>query len=248
MWLALNAESKSIFCNEISAACGGGKVSGTDISLTLPSGTDVTGLTPTIVYTGESISPEGSQDFTRPVAYTMKAEDGSIKVYTVTVSVSGGSGGDLPPKLPWPRLDGGKENGNRFDTMQAIVGEGWTTSDTVIIAYSHDFPDALAASSLAGIYDAPVISLVALLLCRRRFSPFSRKEPGRGPENEMSGTSRTPSPTGPLSPFSVGGDGNRPVPRAMVIVPPGTHNWVEQVAGGLPTAPTVETASSHSKG
>jgi putative cell wall-binding protein len=75
---------------------------------------------------------------------------------TVYVNGSGGSGS----KGEWPRLDGNKgDSGNRFDTMQAIVETGWkdTGADTVIVAYGHDFPDALAASSLAGIYDAPVV-------------------------------------------------------------------------------------------
>jgi putative cell wall-binding protein len=65
-----------------------------------------------------------------------------------------------PPDTDWPRLDGNKgESGGRFDTMQAIVTEGWkdTGSEYVIVASGGDFPDALAASSLAGIYDAPVV-------------------------------------------------------------------------------------------
>jgi putative cell wall-binding protein len=43
--------------------------------------------------------------------------------------------------------------------MQAIVNEGWkdTGSPYVIVASGGNFPDALAASSLAGIYGAPVV-------------------------------------------------------------------------------------------
>ncbi|MDR1088728.1 MAG: cell wall-binding repeat-containing protein, partial [Coriobacteriales bacterium] len=65
----------------------------------------------------------------------------------------------LPENQPWPRLDGGKTDGGRYDTMQAIVNEGWkdTGSPYVIVASGANFPDALAASSLAGIYGAPVI-------------------------------------------------------------------------------------------
>jgi putative cell wall-binding protein len=57
----------------------------------------------------------------------------------------------------WPRLDGGKPDGGRYDTMQAIVNEGWDSSEYVIVASGMNFPDALAASSLAGIYGAPVV-------------------------------------------------------------------------------------------
>lgn len=54
-------------------------------------GTDATSLTPTItVSEGASISPNTgvTQDFTNPVVYTVTAEDGTIKDWTVTVSVS----------------------------------------------------------------------------------------------------------------------------------------------------------------
>uniref|UniRef100_UPI000B9160FF DUF5018 domain-containing protein n=1 Tax=Methanolobus psychrotolerans TaxID=1874706 RepID=UPI000B9160FF len=58
------------------------------ISITVPYGTDVTGLTPTIVHTGASITPGNgiAQDFTNPVTYTVTAEDGTTRSYTVTVT------------------------------------------------------------------------------------------------------------------------------------------------------------------
>jgi hypothetical protein len=60
------------------------------ISVTVPFGTDVTSLTPTITHTGASISPNSgvSQNFTNPVSYTVSAADGSMKNYTVTVNVA----------------------------------------------------------------------------------------------------------------------------------------------------------------
>lgn len=45
----------------------------------------LTGINPTITHTGKSITPTGAQDFSNPVTYTVTAEDGSTKVYTVTV-------------------------------------------------------------------------------------------------------------------------------------------------------------------
>ncbi|MGI6270428.1 MAG: DUF5018 domain-containing protein [Candidatus Howiella sp.] len=41
-------------------------------------------LNPTVTHTGKSITPTGAQDFSNPVAYTVTAEDGSTKTYTVT--------------------------------------------------------------------------------------------------------------------------------------------------------------------
>ncbi|MFC4305189.1 beta strand repeat-containing protein, partial [Cohnella boryungensis] len=60
------------------------------IAVTVPYGTDVTSLTPTIAHTGASISPTSgaAQDFTNPVTYTVTAADGSTQNYTVTVNVA----------------------------------------------------------------------------------------------------------------------------------------------------------------
>jgi hypothetical protein len=58
------------------------------ITLTVPYGTDVTALAPTIVHTGASINPTTAQDFTVPVIYTVTAADNTTKVYTVTVTVA----------------------------------------------------------------------------------------------------------------------------------------------------------------
>ncbi|HOW29862.1 MAG TPA: DUF5018 domain-containing protein [archaeon] len=60
------------------------------ISLSVPYGTNVTALTPTIIISDETtISPESgiAQDFTNPVIYTVTAEDQSTRVYTVTIIV-----------------------------------------------------------------------------------------------------------------------------------------------------------------
>ena len=67
-----------------------GAITSNAISLTVPYGTDVTNLTPTIAITGASVSPASGvpRDFTNPVTYTVTAADSSTKIYTVTVSVA----------------------------------------------------------------------------------------------------------------------------------------------------------------
>ncbi|MNX15796.1 Endo-1,4-beta-xylanase A precursor [compost metagenome] len=59
------------------------------VALTVPYGTDVTNLVPTITHTGVSISPNSgvAQNYSSPVTYTVKAEDNSIQTYTVTVTI-----------------------------------------------------------------------------------------------------------------------------------------------------------------
>jgi len=61
------------------------------ISLTVPYGTDVTNLVPTISVSPNATSSPASgiaQDFTSPVTYTVTAEDDSTQDYVVTVVVS----------------------------------------------------------------------------------------------------------------------------------------------------------------
>jgi PBP1b-binding outer membrane lipoprotein LpoB len=60
------------------------------VGLTVPYGTAVSSLTPTIeVSPGASVSPASgvAKDFTNPVTYTVTAEDGSVSSYVVTVTV-----------------------------------------------------------------------------------------------------------------------------------------------------------------
>jgi hypothetical protein len=70
-----------------------GTISGTDIAVTVPFGTDVTSLTPTITHTGASINPASGAawNFSAPVEYIVTAEDGSTASYTVTVTVGSAS-------------------------------------------------------------------------------------------------------------------------------------------------------------
>ncbi|MDO8505746.1 MAG: cohesin domain-containing protein, partial [bacterium] len=60
------------------------------ITVTVPFGTAVVALTPTIVITGTSISSLSgvAQDFTSPVVYTVTADDASTQNYTVTVIIT----------------------------------------------------------------------------------------------------------------------------------------------------------------
>ncbi len=60
------------------------------ITLTVPFGTIVTDLVPTIIITGASISPNTgvAHDFTSPVNYRVTADDDSFQDYVVTVTIA----------------------------------------------------------------------------------------------------------------------------------------------------------------
>jgi hypothetical protein len=64
-----------------------GTISGTDITVTVPHGTDMTSRSASAIYTGASISPAPSTpaNYTGPVSYTVTAADGTGQTYTVTV-------------------------------------------------------------------------------------------------------------------------------------------------------------------
>jgi hypothetical protein len=81
------------------------------IALTVPAGTNVSALRPEIYYVGASISPRDGQpgDFTgsdtTPVTYTVRARDGTIQPYQVSVFATGAP---FTPKIDVSGTDGEK--------------------------------------------------------------------------------------------------------------------------------------------
>ena len=67
-----------------------GIITGTAIAVSVPSGTIVTNLTPSIIFDGQTCIPGPGvpRDYTNPVTYTVTAADASTQVYTVTVTVA----------------------------------------------------------------------------------------------------------------------------------------------------------------
>lgn len=73
------------------------------IAVTLPAGTNVAALAPTIeISQGAVVSPASGapQNFTTPITYTVTAEDGSKQAYTVTVTVEQKEAACWPTALP----------------------------------------------------------------------------------------------------------------------------------------------------
>jgi len=88
---ALNS-AKAITAFTISNQLGTTTINEADhtIAVTMPYGTDVTALAPTITITGASVSPasDTTQNFTSPVTYTVTAADSSTQAYVVTVTAA----------------------------------------------------------------------------------------------------------------------------------------------------------------
>lgn len=83
-------------------------ISGTDITASVPFGTDVTALAPTVTISSKAtVSPESgtAQDFSSAVTYTVTAEDGTTVDYTVTVSSEAGSSEKTITEFVFAELD-----------------------------------------------------------------------------------------------------------------------------------------------
>jgi hypothetical protein len=98
-----------------------GIINGTNISLVVPNGTDLTALIPTISISGASVSP-GSlvpNNFTAPATYTVTAADNTTKQYTVTVLLASQIAKDI----------------TRFtiNGLDAIIADTSATSGTITI-------------------------------------------------------------------------------------------------------------------
>ena len=78
-------------------------------------------------------------------------------IYTFTVTAKNDSGSDektYTVSVGVVRLQGD----DRYRTMQTVVGRAFTEKcSTVVVASGENWPDALAAASLAGSYECPVI-------------------------------------------------------------------------------------------
>lgn len=84
-----------------------GTINGNEIQVFLPSGTPRSNLTPTIkVSEFATVSPTGAQNFNNPVNYTVTAEGGSTKTYTVTTTLMDNSGASVLPDIELPLFIG----------------------------------------------------------------------------------------------------------------------------------------------
>lgn len=72
-------------------------ITGNQIALVLPAGTDITMLEPQIILSGGTVMPPSGQqqDFSQPVQYTTTARDGSTETYTVMVSLAAGNTNEI---------------------------------------------------------------------------------------------------------------------------------------------------------
>lgn len=125
------------------------------VALTVPYGTGVTALAPTIVVSANAtISPLSgiAQNFSSPVAYTVTAEDATTQAYTVTVTVAaapssggggGGGGGSYTPTSSVTNTSFSINSGAAVANNSAVaLTIGATNAAKMAISNSSDFSGA----------------------------------------------------------------------------------------------------------
>jgi len=135
------------------------QISGTNITATVPFGTNVTALVATFSTTGESVSVNGTvqqsgalspndsvkgtpNDFTNPVPYTVTAIDGSTQTYTVTVQFGSGAAKDITSFTLQASSNAGLKNG--------VVGTIADATITMTVPFATDLTALVATFTTTG--------------------------------------------------------------------------------------------------
>ncbi len=109
------------------------------IEITVAPGTDLSALTPEIqISTGADISPESAtaQDFTNPVTYTVTAEDGTTRDWTVTVTALSDSPTDIYEIQFVEGSELHTDNGNSPLLDQTVIVNGIVTAFSSFGSYN----------------------------------------------------------------------------------------------------------------
>jgi len=135
---------------------GAATIDGTNITMTVPYGTDVTTLAPTYTHNGTSCSPASgsSQNFTNPVHYIVTAGDTSTRDYTVTVTVAPATKDMLT--FTFPTLGAATIDGTNI-TMAVPYG---TDVTTLAPTYTHNGASCSPASGSSQDFSSPVHYIV----------------------------------------------------------------------------------------
>ena len=102
---------------------------------------------------------DGNYSLCKGVDYKVSHFKQMFGFQTVTIEFIGNYTGTVERSFVMNRAGAGRVSGNtRYDTMASLAGRGnWAVGGSVILASGANYPDALAASSLAGGLDAPIL-------------------------------------------------------------------------------------------
>ena len=83
-----------------------------------------------------------------PTALELQSQPAPLALSTTPLLKDGSSSSSVVRRL-W--------GDTRYDTMRVVATTGFTRASTVVLACGDNYPDALAAASIAGINDSPVL-------------------------------------------------------------------------------------------
>lgn len=132
------------------------------IEATVPAGTDVTALVPTVEFTGQSVTPSSgaAQDFTGPVTYTSVAPVSEAEkeyIVTITVEVDTTGGTDAIDEIDGLRSLNLYPNPVSGGTLQVDID--LSTSDDLAIQISDLAGRAIRSYQIGNVFGRQIISL-----------------------------------------------------------------------------------------
>ena len=157
---AITAFSFTSAKNSVLSADVTGTISGTNIAVTVPYGTTVTGLVATFATTGASVkvgttvqtSGITANDFSLAKTYTVTAADSSSQDYTITVTIAA----DSTKAITGFGFTAAKNTGLAYDVMGTITG----TSINITVPYGTDVTALIATYSYTGSYNGVYIGSI----------------------------------------------------------------------------------------
>lgn len=134
-------------------------INGTAISATVPFGTDVTALKPSVTVSPKStVNPASgeAQDFSSAITYTVTAEDGTTQAYTVTVTDEPGSAEKMITSFTFAGLDPAVVATIDADKITASVPFGTDLTTLVPTIEVSDFATVNPASGVAADFSSAI--------------------------------------------------------------------------------------------
>ncbi len=141
----------------------------------------VTGLPNGLTFDASTLTIGGTPTRTGTYNVVVRADNGygDAAELRTTIAVAKGS-------VAWTRLAGG----TRFGTMQELVQEGYPdgSCSDILLAYGWGYADALTASSLSGLWDAPIVTTDAWELTAEAQNEITRLSNGSATVHILGGT------------------------------------------------------------
>ncbi len=141
----------------------------------------VTGLPNGLTFDASTLKIGGTPTRTGTYNVVVRADNGygDAAELRTTIAVAKGS-------MTWTRLAGS----TRLNTMQALAQEGYSDSSCsdILLAYGWGYADALTASSLSGLWDAPIVTTDSWELSDEARSEIARLSNGSTTVHILGGT------------------------------------------------------------